>query len=205
MVENEARAEINNEEGRKRAVCPHVPLSTAPGMKARERGIDDVRSLPADVQQHQTAVGEEPVRAEGVLGVVPPGAVRELVEIRVGRHKEELLVVTAGLVSSSSSSSNSDELRLRSSILAARGRVARVGQCRRRLVGEIGWHSERIRFVDCRRSVLFLCPRVFFFLAFFFMRIKRQKRLYCGWCMLAFAPSVSSCKFSHSYSALRRK
>jgi len=179
MVENEARAEINNEEGRKRAVCPHVPLSTAPGMKARERGIDDVRSLPADVQQHQTAVGEEPVRAEGVLGVVPPGAVRELVEIRVGRHEEELLVVTAGLVSSSSSSSNSDELRLRSSILAARGRVARVGQRRRRLVGEIGWHSERIRLLIAGVAFCFYASQVFFYSAFFFMRIKRQKRLYC--------------------------
>ncbi len=123
-----------------------VPLSYAPGMKARERGVDNVRSLPADVQQHQTTVGEEPVRAEGVLGVVPPGAVRELVEIRVGRHEEELLVLTAGFVSSSSSSSfsssssNSIDDLLSSSILAARGRVARIGQCGRRLVGEVGWH-----------------------------------------------------------------
>ena len=166
----------NNEEGRKKGGLARtcVPLSSyAPGMKARERGVDNVRSLPADVQQHQTTVGEEPVRAEGVIGVVTPGAVRELVEIRVGRHEEELLVLTAGLVSSSSSSSNSIDDLLSSSILAARGRVARIGQCGRRLVGEVGWHylkrsdwrkGEGVGCVDCRASsFVFYAPMSVFF------------------------------------------
>ena len=154
-----------------------VPLSYAPGMKARERGVDNVRPLPADVQQHQTTVGEEPVRAEGVLGVVPPGAVRELVEIRVGRHEEELLVLTAGFVSSSSSSSSSNSIDdlLSSSILAARGRVARIGQCGRRLVGEVGWHylkgwdggRKGEGGVDCRASRFVFYAPISVFLAFY--------------------------------------
>ena len=127
-------------------------LSHAPGMKARERGVDHVRSLPANVQQHQAAVGEEPVHAEGVLGVAPPGTVRELVKIRVGRHEEELLVVTAGLVSSSDPDDLPMVVMMGSSfMLAARGRIARGGQCGRRLVDEIGWHSDRIRRRNGRR------------------------------------------------------
>ena len=114
-------------------------------MKARERGVDNVRSLPANVQQHQAAVGEEPVHPKGVLGAVPPGAVRELVEIRVGRHEEELLVVIGGILFVSFD----DLLTGSSSLLAARGRIAPGGQCGRRLAVEMGWHSEKGVLVFC--------------------------------------------------------
>ena len=182
-------------------------------MKARERGVDNVRPLPADVQQHQTTVGEEPVRAEGVLGVVPPGAVRELVEIRVGRHEEELLVLTAGFVSSSSSSSSSNSIDdlLSSSILAARGRVARIGQCGRRLVGEVGWHylkgwdggRKGEGGVDCRASRFVFYAPISVFLAFM-KKYARTKTTYKtqqhsivmdGWCMHALGYFYAGCLF----------
>jgi hypothetical protein len=71
--------------------------------------------------------------------------VRELVEIRVGRHEEELLVVIGGILFVSFD----DLLTGSSSLLAARGRIAPGGQCGRRLAVEMGWHSEKGVLVFC--------------------------------------------------------
>jgi hypothetical protein len=98
------------------------------------------------------------------------------------------LVLTAGFVSSSSSSSsNSIDDLLSSSILAARGRVARIGQCGRRLVGEVGWHylkgwdggrkGEGVESVNCRASrFVFYAPIPVFFGVLVCKNID-------GWCM----------------------
>ena len=112
----------------------------APGMKARECGVDHIRSLPADVQQHEAAVGEELVRAQCVLRALSPRAVCELVEIGVGRDEEELLVVDPGRFVSSDVGDLSG--------VAAPRRVAKGGG--RRLVVEMGWHSWLLSS-GCRR------------------------------------------------------
>ena len=57
-----------------------------PGMEARKGRVDHLRPRAGDVQQHQGALGQEPVHAQRVLGRVPPGAVGEFVWHAVERN-----------------------------------------------------------------------------------------------------------------------
>jgi hypothetical protein len=61
-------------------------------MEARKRGVDHLRAFAGDVQQNEASISLELVDTKGVFRAVSPRAMGKLVEIRVGRDEEKLLV-----------------------------------------------------------------------------------------------------------------
>lgn len=61
-------------------------------MEARKRGVDHLRAFARNVQQNEAPISLELVNTKGVLREQSPWAMSKLVEVRVRRDEEKLLV-----------------------------------------------------------------------------------------------------------------